>query len=254
MSYAEQIRVEPSAYKMRSLIADGIEENKAIADNAKETAINADKNATEAKEQVEINTTQWADYKHTMDSAEAIRKANEEIRKSNEDGRITSEDTREQAEITRQNNETKRIDNEQARETAFDGMEHVDANLELSTARGTFSTLSDRLDNSEGENLGTEELISISHNFDSYPNVRCICTNYGAGVGEAGNVPAGGTESYMVNARVCYLDTNSIKIYVPKHYTVRSPIVEKIDDKKYIIASNDAAETKSILINLTEVA
>lgn len=94
MSYAEQIRVEPSAYKMRSLIADGIEENKAIADNAKETADNADKNATEAKEQVEINTAQWADYKQVMDADEAERKNNENTRITNENIRQANETSR----------------------------------------------------------------------------------------------------------------------------------------------------------------
>ena len=94
MSYADQIRVEPSAYKMRSLIADGIEENKSIADNAKETADNADTNATEAKEQVEINTTQWADYKQAMDADEATRKNNEDTRISNENTRIANETSR----------------------------------------------------------------------------------------------------------------------------------------------------------------
>lgn len=254
-----QIRTAVYGKDVRENIAGGIEdiagdvnqfENITIQrQNDFEDKITDQQNGYESKV-----TNEWSDYKEVMDADEATRKSNEQSRINNEDGRITSEDTRKQSEITRQNNETERTDNEQARETAFAGMEHVDANLELSTARGTFSTLNDRLDNSDGENLGTEELISINHNFDFYPNVRCICTNYGAGVGEAGNAPAGGTESYMVNARVCYLDTNSIKIYVPKHYTVRSPIVEKIDDKKYLIASNDAAETKSILINLTEVA
>lgn len=243
-----QIRTAVYGKDVRENIAGGIEDIAGEVNQFEDVT-------TQRQNDYESNVNkQWSDYKEIMDSDEAIRKADEEIRKSNEDGRITSEDTRKQAEITRKNNETERIDNEQARKTAFDGMEHVDANLELSTARGTFSTLDDRLGNAEGENLGTEELVSINHNFDSYPNVRCICTNYGAGVGEAGNVPAGGTESYMVNARVCYLDTNSIKIYVPKHYAVRSPVIEKIDDKKYIIASNDTAETKSILINLTEVA
>jgi len=94
MSYADQIRVEPSAYKMRSLIANGIEENKAIADNAKETADNADTNATEAKEQVGINTTQWADYKQIMDADEVTRQGNENTRISNENIRIANETSR----------------------------------------------------------------------------------------------------------------------------------------------------------------
>ncbi|AJA49525.1 hypothetical protein CPAST_c34640 [Clostridium pasteurianum DSM 525 = ATCC 6013] len=38
MSYADQIRVEPNAKDMRELIADGIEENKSVADDAVNTA------------------------------------------------------------------------------------------------------------------------------------------------------------------------------------------------------------------------
>ncbi|WP_373845049.1 hypothetical protein [Clostridium sp.] len=211
---------------------------------------------------------EWSDYKKIMDADELTRKNNEQTRQSNEQSRKNNENTRkdteniriqneiirQQNEIVRKNNETERIDNEQAREIAFENMEHVDANLELSTARGTYSTLGKRLDSIEGETLVTEELITIPHNFNSYPSVRCIYTNYGAGVGGAGETPAGGTESYLVNVKVCYLDTNSIKIYVPKSYKVKSPVLNKINDTKYILASEDVTEPKSMLINLMEVA
>lgn len=48
MSYADQIRAEPDAYKMRELIADGIEENKSIADSTNSIA-------QEAKQKVDEN-------------------------------------------------------------------------------------------------------------------------------------------------------------------------------------------------------
>lgn len=246
--------------------------------NQRQDAYEAEMNQNQSDFEVEMNQKQldyenhlngeWSDYKEIMDADEAIRLNNEQTRQSNEQTRKNDENirkdnenirqdnevVRQQNEIVRQNNETERIANEQERETAFAGMEHVDANLELSTARGTFGTLGERLDNIEDETLITEELITIPHNFNSYPNVRCICTNYGAGVGGAGETPAGGTESYLVNAKICYLDTNSIKIYVSKGYKVKSPVLNKINDTKYILASEDVTETKSMLINLMEVA
>lgn len=204
---------------------------------------------------------EWSDYKVIMDNDESVRNQNENTRQSNEQAREDNEDirqsneiTRKQNEIVRQNNETTRIENETVRETAFAGMQHVDANLELSTARGTFSTLEERLNNSEGETLENKELVTIPHGLNCYPNVRCICGYYGAGVGGAGSNAAGGTESYLISAKICYLDTNNVKIYVPEHYLVKSPVLQKINDTKYILSSDDVTEIKSMLINIQEVA
>lgn len=220
--------------------------------------------ATQEKEQSDYEAKmddKWSGYKKTMDSDESIRKQNEDTRQSNEQTRESNEAVRQsnetirkQNEIVRQNNEAARVQNETSRETAFAGMQHVDANLELSAARGTFNNLNDRLNYSEGETLVNKELITIPHNTNSYPNVRCICTNYGAGVGGAGEGPAGGTESYLVNAKIGYLDTNNVKIYVPANYLIRSPVLQQINSSKYILASSDKTETKSMLINLMEVA
>ncbi|WP_039653745.1 hypothetical protein [Clostridium tyrobutyricum] len=198
--------------------------------------------------------TQWSEYKEIMDEDEASRKSNEHDRLNNENERTSNEDIRKQNEVIRQNNETERIESEQTRKSEFEAMKHVDATLELTTARGTYSTLGDRLDNSDDENLCTEELISIDHNFNCYPVARLISTNYGAGIGKTGEVPAGGAESYLVNSKICYMDKNSIKIYVSKNHNITSPVLEKVSDNKYIVTSSSETETKSILINLTEVA
>lgn len=53
MSYADQIRVEPNAYNMRELIADGIEENKSIADNANAKSDNAVSVSNQANNRVD---------------------------------------------------------------------------------------------------------------------------------------------------------------------------------------------------------
>ncbi|MCR3759144.1 hypothetical protein KYB31_09095 [Clostridium felsineum] len=53
MSYADQIRVEPNAYNMRELIADGIEENKSIADTANSNSSNALNTANNANNRVD---------------------------------------------------------------------------------------------------------------------------------------------------------------------------------------------------------
>lgn len=228
--------------------------------NGEFEAYKDDINKQQSDYETKVNK-EWSDYKAIMDADEVIRKqnedtrqANEQTRETNETARQSNETTRQQNEIVRQNNETTRIENETARETAFAGMQHVDANLELSTARGTFSTLEERLNNSEGETLENKELITIPHGLNCYPDVRCICGYYGAGVGGAGSNAAGGTESYLIRVKICYLDTNNIKIYVPKHYLVKSPVLQRISDTKYILSSDDVTETKSMLINIQEVA
>jgi len=243
-----QIRQAIYGKDVRENIAGGIED---IAADENQFEINITKQQNDYETVV---NNQWNTYKQTMDADETVRKSNEDARQANEKIIENNENTRQQNEIVRQNNETDRKSNETAREIAFAGMEHVDANLELSTARGTYDNLNDRLNNSEGETLGNNELITIAHNFNSYPNVRCICTNYGGGVCGAGENPAGGTESYLVNAKICYLDTNSVKIYVPSHYKIKSPVLEKINDNKYILASEDITETKSIQIEIREAA
>lgn len=70
MSYADQIRTEASAYIMRELIADGIEENKSIADTANSNSTNALSTASNANNRVDaiITGTGASDSAEVADS------------------------------------------------------------------------------------------------------------------------------------------------------------------------------------------
>ena len=196
---------------------------------------------------------EWKNYKQIIDNDELDRKENEIVRQCNEKIRIENENNRIQNEIIRKNNEYHRQKNESDRETAFEGMQHIDANLELSTARGTFENLNERLLNTEGELLVNKQLVSIAHNMKCYPIVRCLCGYYGAGVGVIGSNKPAGEDSHSINTKIIYKDTNNIVINVPEKYLINSPTIEKIDNNRYIISSDDSTEIRSILIDLREV-
>ena len=90
--------------------------------------------------------------------AEALRSSNEDIRESQEENRKSAETSRISNEKIRQNNEVVRVESENARveaelarKTAFDQMQHVDANLEIATARGAYNNLNERLSNNESQ-------------------------------------------------------------------------------------------------------
>ncbi len=228
--------------------------------NKRQEDFEASQKQEQSDYEVKVNS-EWSDYKKVMDADEAERKVNETARQNNEAARISNENirienenVRKQNEIIRQDNEADRKNNEVARETAFAGMQHVDANLEISTARGTFENLNARLNNSEGETLANKELITIQHDLNCYPNVRCICGYYGAGMAVIGDDSPAGADSYLVNIKIGYPDTSKVKIYVPSNYLIKSPLVQKLDTNKYLIASNNSTETKSILITIQEVA
>lgn len=95
------------------------------------------------------------------------------------------------------------------------------------------------------------EVITINHGFKGYPSVRIIATNYGAGIGGAGETPAGGTESYSVECKTCFLDRDNIKIYVPQNYFSKSPHLEKNNDNQYIITFDNS--TLSLIIDLINI-
>lgn len=106
-------------------------------------------------------------------------------------------------------------------------------------------------DNLSDEIFPNYELITINHNLKCYPDVRIIKTDYGAGIGGAGETPAGGTESYDVKNKVCYQDRNNLTIYVPKNYFSKSANLEKITDNQYLITFNKSI--MSLLVDLINI-
>lgn len=98
-----------------------------------------------------------------------------------------------------------------------------------------------------------KELLSINHNLNGYPIVQLVYTEYGAGVGGAGNFPAGGTDSEcnLMQNKTVYTDNNNFTIYVPQNYYIENSVINKINDYKYIVTFTNS--TRSILIQIKEV-
>ncbi|WP_058953152.1 phage tail protein [Clostridium tyrobutyricum] len=127
----------------------------------------------------------------------------------------------------------------------------IDPTVILATQKD-IKNLQEQIDNLSSDTVSDKEIITINHGLNCYPIVRLISTNYGAGIGQAGETPAGGTESYLMESKICYLDKDNIKIYVPKKYSKDNASVEKLNDKQYILTFDN--EVESILIDLLEVA
>jgi hypothetical protein len=93
------------------------------------------------------------------------------------------------------------------------------------------------------------ELLSINHNLNGYPIVQLVYTQYGAGVGGAGNFPAGSnSECNLMQNKTVYTDNNNLTIYVPNNYYFASPSIEKVDNYTYVISF--LSSNNSILIKL----
>lgn len=141
------------------------------------------------------------------------------------------------------------IDDGSSKEMIIDAIlaiSNVDS-VQLKIDKTLIFVVKEEFDNLSDEIYPDQELITINHGLQGYPRVDIIKTNYGAGIGGAGETPAGGTESYSVKNKVCYLDRNNIKIFVPKNYYLSSANLEKVNDNQYVITNNSI---RSLLVNL----
>lgn len=119
----------------------------------------------------------------------------------------------------------------------------VDRTL-IFVTKNDFDKLSDEI-------FPNKEVIAITHELKGYPEVRIITSNYGVGLGGLGVSPLGGTESYSVKCKTCFLDGNNIKIYVPKKYFLDNPHVEKVSETQYILTFSNSV--MSLLIDLIKI-
>lgn len=95
----------------------------------------------------------------------------------------------------------------------------------------------------------TEELLTINHGLNGYPIVKMTYTEYGAGIGGAGDFPAGAdSQCNLMQDKMIYIDSNNVKILVPKDYYIANPSINKVNDYKYIVTFLNS--TRSILIEL----
>lgn len=100
------------------------------------------------------------------------------------------------------------------------------------------------------ETYCNNELFTLEHNLNGYPMCQMIYTEYGAGIGGAGENSAGGTESIsnLMQCKVVHIDRNNLKVYVPNRYYLEGATCTKINDYQYIITFS--ASNNSILMNL----
>jgi len=101
------------------------------------------------------------------------------------------------------------------------------------------------------ETYCNKELLSINHGLNGYPVVKLTYTEFGAGVGGAGNFPAGAdSDCNLMQNKAIYTDNNNVTIFVPLNYYIASPTINKINDYKYIVTFLNS--TRSVLIELIE--
>lgn len=153
------------------------------------------------KQNEELRQSEYAQIKEIVDdvySSEDERKQSESVRVSNEESRVASdviraskdaefnsnEEIRKANEITRESNEEIRIQNEKDREERFNQLIISDSPQEIVDARGSFSTLRDRLDNIDnvkvdvvaGKQLSTEDFTTDEKN--KLANIEDGANNY----------------------------------------------------------------------------
>jgi hypothetical protein len=84
------------------------------------------------------------------------------------------------------------------------------------------------------------KLATINHNLNSYPNIRVLYEEYGAGLGGAGTSPTGGDPTHTIKNIISYDDKNNLTVYIPKEYLGSNPVVEKVSNTEYIVTFNDS--------------
>ena len=89
------------------------------------------------------------------------------------------------------------------------------------------------------------EIARIPHRMGVYPGVFAAVVNYGAGVGGAGNGPAGGTSIKPLPVQVEYPDLNTISIFSALSFD--NPTLRQISREEYTVTFED---NKSLSIYL----
>jgi hypothetical protein len=96
-----------------------------------------------------------------------------------------------------------------------------------------------------------KELLSLNHGLNGYPIAKMTYTEFGGGVGGAGDFPSGAdSDCNLMQNKVIYHDSNNMTIFVPQNYYITNPTVNKINDYKYTVTFTNS--TRSILIELIE--
>ena len=92
------------------------------------------------------------------------------------------------------------------------------------------------------ELLPIEKLITLCHDLNDCPAITAFSYQYGAGMGGAGNGPAGGTNLMEIPVKVEYSGKDSLIIYTTK--SAAKPDIDKtlrkVSDTEYIVTYKDS--------------
>lgn len=93
----------------------------------------------------------------------------------------------------------------------------------------------------------TVKVCTINHNMKKYPQIQVLEVLYGAGIGGAGEYPAG-AGSKMLYPRIDYMNRDTCELYLNDEYEGYSnPVLNRVAEGKYVVTF-DAPCVKSLLI------
>lgn len=91
---------------------------------------------------------------------------------------------------------------------------------------------------------------TIEHNLCRYPHCVLYETTWAAGVGGAGNGPAGGTSVISINGVFSNESRNSLEVYAPAQFS-NCTVISKISDTEYAFLDQDSdINVRSLLLVL----
>ena len=106
----------------------------------------------------------------------------------------------------------------------------------------THEELELRIQEHNKENHPETELVTLDHQLGTYPQVLAFAYQYGAGMGEAGGGPAGGTSLMQLPAKAECLDKNRLAVYTTKDAARPETVkeVRQISRGEYVVLYQDS--------------
>ena len=106
----------------------------------------------------------------------------------------------------------------------------------------THEELELRIQEHNKENHPETELVTLDHQLGTYPQVLAFAYQYGAGMGEAGDGPAGGTSLMQLPAKAECLDKNRLAVYTTKDAARPETVkeVRQISRGEYVVLYQDS--------------
>ena len=106
----------------------------------------------------------------------------------------------------------------------------------------THEELELRIQEHNKENHPETELVTLDHQLGTYPQVLAFAYQYGAGMGEAGDGPAGGTSLMQLPAKAECLDKNRLAVYTTKEAAKPEAVkeVRQLSRTEYVVLYQDS--------------